>query len=67
MVAESRRAGTRRSRVRTWVSNGHGRGVRQDETEAARGDRRAAEQGHGDAQVNLGLLYQAVSESGRIT
>ena len=37
----------------------HGRGVRQDEAEAARWYRRAAEQGHGEAQVNLGVLYEA--------
>ncbi|MBP99209.1 MAG: hypothetical protein CL477_00835, partial [Acidobacteria bacterium] len=34
-----------------------GRGVSQDDTEAARWIRLAAEQGHAPAQYNLGLLY----------
>ena len=35
----------------------HGRGVPQDEAEAVRWYRKAAEQGDGDAQNNLGKMY----------
>jgi hypothetical protein len=34
-----------------------GRGVKQDDAEAVQWYRKAAEQGHADAQHNLGLMY----------
>ncbi|WP_420831727.1 tetratricopeptide repeat protein, partial [Bathymodiolus japonicus methanotrophic gill symbiont] len=36
-----------------------GEGVVQDEKEAAKWYRKAAEQGHGDAQLLLGAMYEA--------
>ncbi|MCY2935316.1 MAG: tetratricopeptide repeat protein, partial [Planctomycetota bacterium] len=36
----------------------NGRGVPQDNTEAAKWYRKAAEQGHANAQCNLGLMYK---------
>ena len=35
-----------------------GRGVREDDEEAVRWYRRAAEQGHAPAQTNLGWMYE---------
>ena len=37
---------------------GNGRGVRQDDEEAVRWYRRAAEQGHASGQYNLGFMYE---------
>ncbi|POR97032.1 tetratricopeptide repeat protein, partial [Haemophilus influenzae] len=35
-----------------------GRGVKQDNFEAVKWYRKAAEQGHADAQLNLGYMYE---------
>ena len=35
----------------------NGRGVPQDDTEAVKWYRKAAEQGHAEAQNNLGVMY----------
>jgi len=53
------RQGDAQSQNRLGVMYRYGRGVRQDDEEAAKWYRKAADQGHAAAQFNLGTLYFA--------
>lgn len=51
--------GNARAQFLLGYMNGHGQGVPQDDTKAAKWYRKAAEQGHASAQNNLGQLYES--------
>jgi len=57
VVSKGCRSGSRRGAVRPRCQLRRRRGVPQDDAEAAKWYRKAADQGHANAQFNLGLYY----------
>ena len=57
MVPLGSRAGVRSAQFNLGVMYLNGRGVPQDDAEAVKWHRLAAEQGYASAQFNLGVMY----------
>ena len=57
-IGSPRNKGTGNGQTNLGWMHKHGRGVEQNDTEAVRWFRLAAEQGHGHGQTNLGWMYE---------